>query len=254
MEISHSKLEILYDHFKTFLLNNSYLYWMYYISMISLCLILLIWSIWAGGKPHVTSGSTTQTVDTLFIVLEGIITIILILEILVRIFIFYNGNIMSYLFDDFINWFDLIVSIFCIVGFILYLVTSNRVEERIEEVIDSILITFRFLTQVLRIITLIRNQRKRRQEMLNENYIDLSTSNNNSTSNSNYSNSIETPMNLSNNFMIHSDQQPLMLNFLRDTSNDSDSENSQSFEEHLELMENSQRRDSSTSTTLNESV
>jgi len=168
---SDSTHEVLYNHFRTFLMNNTCLYWVYYVTMIALCTSLLIWSFVTSGKPH------SNNVFEVFISLEGIITFILIFEIFIRIFIFYNGNIVTYLFDDFINWFDLIVSVFCVIGFILYLVTYNKVEERIEEMIDSLLITFRYITQVLRIIILIRNQRKRRQQLIDQQsqYIDLSS-------------------------------------------------------------------------------
>jgi hypothetical protein len=102
-----------------------------------------------------------------FISLEGVITLLMIIEIIIRIFVL--G--IDY-FRNCFNIIDFIIVFFCFLSFLLFLLSIHRsFGKELEEILETVLIIFRSLIQTIRIIFFIYQTKKNNEfRNLNNNF------------------------------------------------------------------------------------
>jgi hypothetical protein len=122
-------------------IRSSNLFGIYYIFVIMMCLCLLVWTVIKKFHPR----------NFLFVFFEGVLTILLILDVLMDIII--SG------FQFFSSWMsivDLIICCLSVLSFLLYMISPHlSYGEEFENLADLALITFWSLTQIARLILFI---------------------------------------------------------------------------------------------------
>eukprot|EP01027_Heterolobosea_sp_BB2_P015437 GEZU01022079.1.p1 GENE.GEZU01022079.1~~GEZU01022079.1.p1 ORF type:complete len:271 (-),score=48.26 GEZU01022079.1:97-909(-) len=136
-------------------------YFVFYMTMIALTMVLLIWTITKKGHPsHIA-----------YYILDGLVTLMLVLE--VAIFVIIEKKAF---FKSFFNWFDLLITVLCVIAFLFFLGSrNNSLEQEIEDIFEIVLLVLRYGTQTLRIVSFICNfaRARRKQKVIQSTHIDL---------------------------------------------------------------------------------
>lgn len=151
----HNDSEIVHNEFpslKERLIQCKYsnIHYSYTILMILSCTVLLIWTIIQRGHPR----------QILYIVLEGTITFLFVTEVVIEIFI------QREFWKSILNRIDVILCFGCVLAYFSYLVSRHlSLGEEIENIVELVLITIRYILQIFRIISLILHQRYNREQV-----------------------------------------------------------------------------------------
>jgi hypothetical protein len=122
-------------------IRSSTLFGIYYIVVIMMCLCLLVWTVIKKFHPR----------NFLFVVFEGVLTILLILDVLMDVII--SG---CQFFSSWMSIVDLIICCLSVLSFLLYMISPHlSYGEEFENLADLALITFWSLTQIARLILFI---------------------------------------------------------------------------------------------------
>lgn len=131
-----------HDYLSRFMYSK--MYWIIFLILILISIFLLIWTFVKRGRPK----------EIWFIFLEGVITFTLCAEIILRILLERRMYLKSCL-----NWVDFVITFMCLVSFVLFILSAQgSFEKELGGILETCLILFRYITQILRIISLIRHQ------------------------------------------------------------------------------------------------
>jgi hypothetical protein len=135
--------------------KSSLFYYVFHIVVIFLCIILLLWTIIRGGHPR----------DLLFVLLEGIVTFLFVADVAIEIIV------TTGFWSSWVHLLDGILCLGCVLSFVFYILSRHlSLSEEIESIVGPILISFRFLVQIMRIISFLVHQ-KRLREAVNDDLI-----------------------------------------------------------------------------------
>lgn len=124
----------------------------FYVTLMVLCLLSIVWSLIHAGKfPN----------ETWYIVLEVALSFMILCEVLLRIYL--QGCTMFW--RSYSNIFDIVVTILSIFAIVMALSYKELMED-VEGIAAQVVMAIRLTVQYLRLILLIKNQKKAQVEVL----------------------------------------------------------------------------------------